>query len=243
VKSVGRKYFAKKNKKSIIIWRLAQTMETKTKQIKGDILNASFEAKACHIGSSLSCVGILTDLFYTQKIKPEQFIFSKASGVATYYAILADLGYFPKDKFAEYLKNYPLASKHVPGITHSVGSVGMGLSVAVGLALSDRTKDIYCLISDGQLNEGVTYEAALFARQHKLTNLHVICDNNGIQAMGKTDDILNLDTALEFYQKTFPNFRNVITIKGQGIDFFENKTESHYMNLDEDKLKRALEQI
>ena len=209
---------------------LTPTTETE-KKIRIDILNASFSAKACHIGSSLSCVDILVDLFYTKKIKPEQLIFSKASGVATYYAILADLGYFPKDKLHEYLRDYPLASKHVPGVIHSVGSVGMGLSVAVGLALSDRTKDIYCLISDGQLNEGVTYEAALFARQHKLTNLHVICDFNGKQAMGSTDDILNLDTAVDFFEKTFPDFKNVKTIKGAGVDFMENDYTWHYKNL------------
>lgn len=213
------------------------------KQIQKDILTSSFEAGACHLGSSFSCVNILVDLFYLEKIKPEQFIFSKASGVATYYSILAEQGYFPKEKLAYYLKNYPECSKEVPGVIHSIGSVGMGLSVAVGLALADRTKNIYCLISDGQLNEGVTYEAALFAGQHNLTNLYVICDNNGIQALGRTKDILNLDNAFKFFENTFPNFRNVKTIKGDGISFLANKAESHYMNLTEETFKQALSEI
>lgn len=218
------------------------TEGNKIKQIRRDILNASFEANACHIGSALSAVEILVDLYY-KIMKPEDiFIFSKASGVAALYAILADKGYFPKDKLVFYLKNYPESNKIVPGVVHSVGSVGMGLSVAVGLAFADRSRNVYCLISDGQLDEGVTYEAALFARQHKLKNLYVICDNNGIQALGKTNDILDLDTAFDFFQKTFPNFENVKTIKGKGVSFMENSTEWHYRNLDEELLKQALKE-
>lgn len=215
-------------------------MINKYQQIRRDVLRASFEAGACHIGGSMSCLQILIDLFYNVMKKDDIFLFLKASGAAAYYAILADKGFFPKEKLADYLKTYPEVSKEVPGVIHTVGSVGMGLSLAVGLALADRTKRIFCLISDGQLNEGVTYEAALFANQHKLTNLYVICDNNGLQALGKTNDILNLDTAFDFFQNTFPNFRNVKTIKGAGVSFLENRVESHYMNLTPKLLEEAL---
>jgi transketolase len=213
------------------------------KSIKRDILQASYESKACHIGSALSCVGILVDLFYNTLKPNDVFLFAKASGAAAYYAVLADKGYFSKEKLAEYLKNYPLASKEVPGVVHSVGSVGHGLPVAVGLALADRTRDVYCLISDGEVQEGTTYEAALFARKHKLDNLYVIVDANGLQACGEVKDILPIDTALTFLHRTFPHFKVEYTTKGDGVEFMENKYEWHYLNLSEAQLKEALCQI
>ena len=211
-------------------------------EAKKIILKSSFEAGACHIGSALSCIDIILDIFNKKK-ENDIFLFSKASGVAAFYAVLALRGYFPIEKVAEYLKKYPLANKAVPGVLHSVGSVGMGLSVAVGLALADRSRDVYCLVSDGQLQEGITYEAALFSKQHNLTNLYVICDNNALQACGKTDDILGLNTAIDFYNKTFPHFENIITIKGGNIPFLANKVSSHYCNLSEEQLNEALKWI
>jgi transketolase len=222
---------------------LTQTMEAKIKQIDTDVLKSSFEAGACHLGSSLSCTPIMVKLFYETLTDRDIFIFSKASGAATYYAILADKGYFPKEKLAEYLKNYPEVSKEVPGVIWSGGSVGHGLAVAVGLAHADRTRNVYVLISDGECQEGVTYESALFARQHKLTNLFVICDDNGIQALDRTEDVLDLETAFEFYQNTFPNFKREKTKKGRGISFLEDKVESHYMNLTKELLDKAILEI
>lgn len=214
----------------------------KRREIKKLILENSFKAGACHISSALSCVNILVDLFYVKKIKPEQFIFSKASGVAAFYSVLADLGYFPKNKIAYYLKKYPLPSKEVPGIVWSGGSLGMGLSVAAGMALGNRNKKVYVLLSDGEMQEGNTFEAALFARQHKLKNLYAICDNNQYQALGKIEDILDLETAFDFYKKTLPNFKRVKTIKGGDIDFLQG-TKGHYFNLNKELLESALKKI
>ena len=109
-------------------------METKQETIK-NILKTSFEAGACHIGSALSCIDIIRDVYENRLKDRDIFIFSKASGVCAFYTILSEQGYFPKEKITEYLKKYPLANKEVPGVLHSVGSVGMGLSVALGLAL------------------------------------------------------------------------------------------------------------
>ena len=218
-------------------------MEAKISQIKKDVLVASYDAWACHIGSALSCVDILVNLFYVQKIKPEQFLFSKASGVATYYAILADLGYFPKEKLAEYLKNYPLPSTEVPGVVHSFGSLGHGLSVACGMALGDRENEYYVLLSDGECQEGSTLEAVSFAKHHKLDNLYVIVDDNKNQALGKTKDILNMGGIFEFMKNTLPNCEIVETVKGSGVDFMENDNSWHYRNLDKEHLEKALAQI
>ena len=214
----------------------------KRQEIKKLILENSFKAGACHISSALSCVNILVDLFYIQKIKPEQFIFSKASGISVLYAILADKGYFPKNKIAYYLKNYPLPSKEVPGVIWSGGSLGMGLSIAAGIALGNRKKRIYVLLSDGEMQEGNTFEAALFARQHNLNNLYAICDNNQYQALGKIKDILDLETAFDFYKKTLPHFERVKTIKGGNIGFLQG-TKGHYLNLTEATLKQSLKWI
>lgn len=218
-------------------------LNEKRQKIRSLILQSSYEAGACHIGSALSCVDILVDLFYNI-LKPEDiFIFSKASGASAYYAILADKGYFPKEKLAFYLKNYPECSKEVPGVIHSVGSVGHGLPVAVGLAYANPDKKVYVLMSDGECQEGVNFEVSLFARQHKLTNLFVIIDDNKIQACNFTDNVLNMDTAFDFYKKTLPNCEIVDTIKGQGVSFMEGRIDCHYSNLTEETLKQALNEI
>jgi len=211
------------------------------KEIQTDILNSSFKANACHVGSALSCVDILIDLF-DNIIKPDDvFLFSKASGVATYYSILSKQGYFPAEKLPEYLKKYPLPSKEVPGVLHSFGSLGHGLSVAAGLALSNRTRNVYVLLSDGECQEGSTMEAVLFARQHRLTNLHVLIDNNLYQACGATDDILRIDWS--FFTNNLPNCKIYNTVKGEGVDFMAGDYNWHYQNITEEQLNNALKQI
>lgn len=165
------------------------------KKIRKLILEASYEAHACHIGSALSCVEILIEIFNKKK-ENDLFIFSKASGVAAYYAVLSELGVIPSDKVAFYLKNYPLVSKEVPGVIWSGGSLGHGLPVAVGLAYVDRTRDVYVLMSDGELQSGTTWESALFAAQHKLNNLKVFVDYNEIQACGKIEEISDLNKSV-----------------------------------------------
>jgi transketolase len=212
------------------------------KEIKREVLRASFAAGACHIGSALSCVDILVDIFNRMKPK-DRFIFSKASGAATLYAILAEKGHFHKKEIAFFLKNYPEVSKEIPGVIHSVGSVGHGLAVAVGMAYADRKRDVYCLISDGECQEGVTYECALFAHQHELENLHVICDYNSLQACGWVNDIIDVRGAIDFFSMIFPNFEAIYTIKGDGVDFMERDYTWHYKNLTPELLEKALAQI
>lgn len=219
-------------------------MEAKISQIKKDVLVSSYEAGACHIGSALSCVDILVKLFYGGILKKEDvFLFGKASGVATYYAILSDKDYFPKEKLAFYLKNYPLPSTEVPGVAHSFGSLGHGLSVACGLALTDRNRNVFVLLSDGECQEGSTLEAVSFARQHKLDNLFVHVDNNKYQALGATNDIMNMDEIFVFMVRSLPHCEIVDTLKGQGIPFIEGDNSWHYKNLNKETLEKALCQI
>jgi len=234
--------------------------------MRREILEASYKAGACHIGSALSCVEILKAI--DKVMKPNDvFLFAKASGVAAYYCLLAEKGIIPKNKVSHYLARYPLASKDVPGVLHSVGSVGHGLNVACGLALVEPKRKVYCLISDGELNEGSTWEALMFAAHRRLRNLIVVIDNNRIQACGRTKDIINLEpledkfTAFNWDVRrttghytpslksalTRSNYKSIIiiadTIKGKGVDFLEDKVESHYMNLDNQLLQKALRQV
>ena len=216
----------------------------KATQIRKDILNASYEAGACHLGSALSCVDMLVELFYKDIEKDARFLFSKASGVATYYAILADKGFFKRKKLAHYLKNHPLPSKEVPGVLHTFGSLGHGLSVAVGLALSDRRRKVYVLISDGELEEGSTWEALISATRLNLDNLVVMVDYNKI---GASKEIIMpfqaMFYALVSYNETKPRIKVYDTIKGKGVDFMENQICWHYRNLNEVSLKKALAQL
>jgi transketolase len=218
-------------------------METKIKEIKRLVLNASFEAGACHIGSALSCIPKMVELHYNILKKDDVFLFSKASGVATYYAILCDKGYFSREYLPVFLKNYPLPSTEVPGVVHSFGSLGHGLPVAVGMALGNRNKNVHVLMSDGEVQEGTTFESALFARQHKLDNLFVYIDDNKIQGLDYTDKILNLDTAYEFLKATLPHLEILDTKKGAGIDFMSDDAAWHYRNLTPELLAQALAQV
>lgn len=211
--------------------------KTIANKIRKQILKISYEAQSCHIGSALSCVYILVKLFWETLKKDDVFLFAKASGIAAYYCILAEKGIIEENKLAEYLKNYPLASKEVPGVIHSIGSLGHGLSVACGIALAKKLKKesgrVYCLISDGELQEGSTYEALLFARQYRLP-LITICDYNVFQACGEIKNIL------EIPYLDFACLQIIPTTKGQGVSFMENKVEWHYRNLLEEEYEKAL---
>ena len=244
-------------------------MKQLAKKIRRRILKASYEAGACHIGSALSCVEILIALYF-EVMKPEDiFVFSKASGVAALYSILAEKGVIPEDKVAYYLKKYPLPSKEVPGIDVNAGSLGLVLSVAVGRAWGRKLKGkkgkVYCLVSDGELDSGNNWEAILFAAHNKLDNLIVIVDYNKHQACGRTNEVLNLEPLdkkwssfgwvvqeidghnLEKLKKLdFPIMNSVPTciiahtIKGKGVSFMEDKTEWHYNNLDKEQYEKAI---
>jgi len=209
------------------------------RKLRRNILKASFESGACHIGSALSCVDILIDLYWNKLRQNDIFLFSKASGVCALYAVLAEKGYFPEKKIAYYLKKYPLPDKHVPGVIHSLGSLGHGLPVAVGLALGDRTRDVYVLMSDAEIQEGTTWESILFAAHHNLDNLKIIVDRNMYQACGATEEILAIDIALDILQELFP-IKVVETIKGKGVSFMENRVEWHYKNLTKELYEKAI---
>lgn len=132
--------------------------------------------------------------------KRDRFILSKGHAGAVVYATLAELGFFPKDWMDTYYQDdgklMGHISHYVPGVEYSTGSLGHGLNVACGMALAAKEKGeghrVYCLMSDGDCNEGSTWEALLFAGQHHLENLVAIVDYNRIQALGFSKDIIDL---------------------------------------------------
>lgn len=243
-------------------------------------------AVASHIGGSLSMVEVLSVLYFeTLRVEPSQpewterdrLLLSKGHCCSTLYACLALKGYFPKEELMDYGKDgtrlLAHASHYVPGVELSTGSLGHALPVAAGMALAAKLKgadwQTYVIVSDGELDEGSNWEAILFAGHHGLDNLTVIVDNNKIQSLGATSEVLDLepmDAKFQAFRWDVQRFdgheinevRHALsnrkdgskprvliadTIKGKGVDFMENQLSWHYKSPKEDELKSALRQI
>lgn len=178
--------------------------------IRRDIIETIFEAGSGHPGGSLSAVDLMLPLFYgimkfdssNPKLKDrDRIIFSKGHAAPLLYVLLADTGFFDKKelktlrKFGSILQGHPDANK-TPGVECSTGSLGQGLSLAVGMALSAKLDNekhkIFTLCGDGELQEGQIWEATMFACHYKLDNLTIIVDNNGLQIDGSVTDVMNV---------------------------------------------------
>ena len=197
------------------------------RDIRTDIIRMSYEAQSAHMGGSLSCVELLTALYFScMNIDPkkpddpdsDKFIFSKAHDAKALYATLCKRGYFSPDLLKGYEKNNGKlpghATRHcVPGVEISAGSLGHGLPMAVGMAfaakMNSNKKRIFCMISDGECDEGTTWEAALFAGHHKLDNLTLIIDYNKLQGFGTTKDILDIEPLSSKWQSFNWTARNI----------------------------------
>ena len=176
-------------------------------EVRKGIINGTHAAESGHPGGSLSAAEVLTYLYFEEmNIDPadpgnpdrDRFVLSKGHAAPGLYAVLANRGYFPVEDLVtlrhlgSYLQGHPCMTS-TPGIDMSSGSLGQGISAAVGMALSAklRNKDyrVYTLLGDGELQEGQVWEASMFAGARKLDNLVVIVDNNGLQIDGKIEDV------------------------------------------------------
>ena len=262
-------------------------LKEKARQLRKDILETIAGAGSGHPGGSLSCVEILVALyFYKLKHDPknpqwperDRFIMSKGHASAALYATLSACGYFPKEELKRYRKFGSMLQGHaysgVPGVEFSTGSLGEGLSVANGMALGAKIKKkdfrVYCLLGDGEMQEGQVWEAAMTAAQHKLDNLCAIVDFNGVQQnepVAKIKDeepiaaklkdfgwnVLDINghdlggimKALDSFGsvKGKPTFIGARTIKGKGVSFMENDPKWHGNAPDKDELAKALEEV
>jgi transketolase len=255
----------------------------KLRKIKTDcaktLLGLYKKANAGHIGASLSCLDILVCLFFDIMKEEDKFILSKGHAAAALYTVLAKSGRIPEAELESFYKDGTLLGAHPPcsrmleGVTFGTGSLGHGLSLAAGIALSNRFSgrkfNVYCVLSDGDCNEGSTWEAALFAAHQKLSNLVVIIDNNGLQGFGRSRDVLCLEPLAEKWRafnfevveasggNDFNSLLNAFekvegcnsgkpkciiakTVKGCGVSFMENKMEWHYLPMSEDQYKTAI---
>lgn len=176
-------------------------------EIRKSIIVEVYNAKSGHPGGSLSSADIFTYLFFKemnidpanpQKEDRDRFVLSKGHVAPAYYATLAEKGFFPKEDLktlrhlGSYLQGHP-DKKHIPGVDMSSGSLGQGISAAVGIALSAKLSNesyrTYALLGDGEIQEGQVWEACMFAGARKLDNLVVIVDNNGLQIDGNIEDV------------------------------------------------------
>ena len=182
-------------------------LKRKANQIRRHVLDMVYTAKSGHIGGSLSAADIMTYLYFQEmRIDPNQpnwverdrFVLSKGHVTPVYYATLAERGFLPLEdlltfrKIDSYLQGHPNMNK-VPGVDMSTGSLGQGVSVAVGMALGERFQSrdsrVYALMGDGELGEGQVWEAFMFAGNQKLSNLVVIIDNNDLQCDGHLEEV------------------------------------------------------
>ena len=176
-------------------------------EVRMGIIEATYNAKSGHPGGSLSIADLLTYLYYkVMKIDPsnpqweerDRFVLSKGHTAPGWYSVLANKGYFPAEElkglrqYGRLLQGHP-DMKHIPGVDMSTGSLGQGISVACGMALSSKISNagyrVFSVMGDGEIEEGQGWEAAMFAGFRKLDNLIAIVDNNGLQIDGKIDEV------------------------------------------------------
>lgn len=244
------------------------------------VIEASHQAHVGHISSAL-CICDIVAVLYGKILKNipgldrDRFILSKGHAALAQYAALQLKGLIGKSQLESFCQDGSHFGVHpefgTPGIEITTGSLGMGLSVGAGLALSAKMKKstwkVFVLISDAECNEGSIWEAVMFAAHHHLSNLTVIVDDNGMQALGKTREVLDLQplesrfqsfgwnaqtvdghdpSALEAaFASPSPEPRAIIakTIAGKGVSFMENKVEWHYLPLTQTQADLALEEL
>ena len=265
----------------------AAELREKAKQFRREILETTHRAGSGHPGGSLSCVEILITLYEeVMQHKPDEpkwdgrdhLIISKGHATPAVYVTLANYGYFPKEELSGFRKFGSILQGHVhtkvPGVEFNTGSLGHGLSVANGLAIGNRllgkNNKVYCLLGDGEIQEGSIWEAAMHASHRKLDNLCAIVDYNKVQENGPTNEIKNLEPLSEKWMSFGWEVREVIghnfgqlrqafaefadnkgkpfvilahTIKGKGVSFMEGERQWHGKAPNAEQLQEALAEL
>ena len=258
------------------------------KKIRLGIIDAVYYGKSGHPGGSLSIADIMTVLYFDEmnidSEKPDweekdRLVLSKGHCSPALYSALAYRGFFPIEDLKtfrninSYLQGHP-DRKHIPGVDMTTGSLGQGLSAANGMAIAGKIENknyrVYCILGDGELEEGQIWEAAMSANKYKLDNLCVIIDNNNLQIDGTIDEVMSskpIDEKfrsfgfeiikidghnLEEIKSAFEVARNIKnkpvciianTIKGKGVSYMENKPEWHGKAPNDEEYKQAVEDI
>jgi transketolase len=262
-------------------------LKKKCIEVRKDILKMLTLAGSGHTGGSLSIVEILVTLYHrVMRIDPKRpawkerdiFLLSKGHGCPALYAVLAEKGYFPKDdlmslrKLGSKLQGHPQLG--LPGVEISSGSLGQGLSIANGMALASRLDGlatrVYCLMGDGETNEGQVWEAAMTAAHYKLDNTCAVIDFNKLQIDGFCCDVKDMgayvnkwkdfgwyaietdghdiDALTQAFEKAktvkmVPTVVIAHTVKGKGVSFTENKVEWHGVSPKKEEYERAVQEL
>lgn len=257
-------------------------------EVRKDIIEAVYSAKSGHPGGSLSIADILTVLYFNQmnidEEKPDdpnrdRLVLSKGHACTALYSVLAEKGYFDKEdlktfrKLGSPLQGHPDMNK-VLGIDMTTGSLGQGLSASVGMAIASKMNKagckIYCILGDGEIEEGQIWEATMSASKYKLDNLCVILDNNNLQIDGEIEKVGGMNNITEKFLSFGFNVVNINghnideiidaittakqtkgkptiiiakTIKGKGVSFMENKAEWHGKAPSEEEYNLAMEEL
>jgi transketolase len=265
-----------------------EALREKASAMRIEILKMLTESGSGHTGGSLSAADIVTALyFYKMRHNPndpkwrerDRFILSKGHAAPVLYAALALSGYFDPSllktlrKIGSPLQGHPCSTK-LPGVEISTGSLGQGLSIANGMALGlkmDKLNSrVYCLLGDGEIQEGQVWEAAMTASHYNLDNLCAIIDNNGLQIDGQCCDVMCIEPIVDKWEafgwnvidinghdmkaivgaldkaesvKMKPTMIVARTVKGKGVSFFENKVEYHGITPTHEELEMALKEL
>lgn len=262
-------------------------LQTLARKIRINALRMINTAKSSHLGSSFSMAELMAVLYKKiLNVTPQtandpdrdRFVLSKGHAAAGYYAVLAECGFIPMDWLESFYLNGCRLAGHatcgVPGIEVSSGALGHGLPMAAGMALAGKRDDksyrVFALLSDGECNEGSTWEAAMFAAHHGLDNLVAVVDYNKIQAMGHTRDIVDLEPFYDKWKAFGWSVREIDghdvceiedslkgvpmapgkpscfiahTVKGKGVSFMEDDVLWHYRNPQGEEYEKALEEL
>lgn len=262
-----------------------EDLRKKSKEIRRDIIEEVYNASSGHPGGSLSVTDILTVLYFNQmNINPDKpndenrdrLILSKGHCCPALYATLANRGYFDKELLKSFRKIDGLLQGHpdmkkIPGVDMSSGSLGQGLSAANGMALASKLDKkgfrVYCIVGDGEIEEGQIWEAAMTSSHYRLDNLCVIVDNNNLQIDGKVKEVMNvypidekfksfgfetinidgnnIEEIIEALQKAKitkgkPTAIIAKTIKGKGVSFMEDNVSWHGKAPSEEEYNKAI---
>lgn len=240
-------------------------------------LEMIYKAQTSHIGSNFSCIDLLTVIFEKSDLNKDQIILSKGWAAASLYYFLWRKGRITEEELDSYCqpgsKFIGLAEPIIPEIPAAGGSMGFGLPFGVGFALAKKMKNekgkVFVLMSDGETQIGTTWESALIAAHQKLDNLLAIVDYNGLQAMGKVEEVLNIEPlkdkwesfgweAREIDGHNFEDIEKALTssprqekpvviiaktIKGKGVSFMEGVNLYHYKAPSDEEYQRALKEL
>ena len=240
------------------------------------LLQMHFESGVGHIGGNLSALDSMLVVFHEYLCAEDKFILSKGHAAGALYIALWSVGRIPEQDLKLFHKDNTLLAGHPPAkgiadIPFSTGSLGHGLSLAAGMALGFKLKQsdaqVVCLTSDGEWQEGSTWEALIFACHHQLNNMTVLVDHNNLQGFGSTTEIASMsplwerlkgfeldlqvidghdpDSIRSALSRERKRIKIIVlkTVKGRGISFMEHRMDSHYLPLSEDQFHLAIQEF